>query len=68
MDGNKRTAYVVMRLFMVLNGWELVVRMPERYTTMLDLAAGHLAEPELADWLRANIRPERMSEPGAEYS
>lgn len=68
VDGNKRTAYVVMRLFMVLNGWELVVRMPERYTTMLDLAAGHLAEPELADWLRANIRPERMSEPGAEYS
>lgn len=68
VDGNKRTAYVVMRLFLVLNGWELVARMPERYTTMLDLAAGHLAESELADWLRANTRPEKVSEPVAEYN
>ena len=68
VDGNKRTAYVVMRLFLVLNGWELVARMPDRYTTMIDLAAGHLAESELADWLRANSRPEKISEPDAGYA
>ena len=68
VDGNKRTAYVVMRLFLVLNGWELVARMPDRYTTMIDLAAGHLAELELADWLRANSRPEKISEPDAGYA
>tara|TARA_Y100001933_G_scaffold175742_1_gene174234 strand:+ start:838 stop:1266 length:429 start_codon:yes stop_codon:yes gene_type:complete len=68
VDGNKRTAYVVMRLFLVLNGWELVARMPDRYTTMIDLAAGHLAESELADWLRANSRSEKISEPDAGYA
>ncbi|MBS3745352.1 MAG: type II toxin-antitoxin system death-on-curing family toxin [Wenzhouxiangellaceae bacterium] len=67
VDGNKRTAYVVMRLFMLLNGWELVAAMPDRYATMLGLAAGDLSEAELVDWLRANTRPEQVSEPVAQY-
>lgn len=67
VDGNKRTAYVVMRLFLLLNGWELVAGMPDRYTTMLALAAGELSEAELADWLRANSRPEQVSEKAVQY-
>lgn len=68
VDGSKRTAYVVMRLFLAMNGWDLVASMPDRYSAMIDLAAGHLAESELADWLRANSRPQQVSEPDASYA
>lgn len=68
VDGNKRTAYVVMRLFLVLNGWELVALMPDRYTTMLALAAGDLSESELVEWLRTNSRPAQVSESDASYA
>lgn len=68
VDGNKRTAYVVMRLFLVINGWDIVAPMPDRYATMLALAAGEISEAELADWLRANSRPEQINEPGESYA
>jgi death-on-curing protein len=68
VDGNKRTAYVVMRLFLAMNGWDLVAPMPDRYATMIDLAAGELSEEALADWLRRNSRPEQVSEPDASYA
>ncbi len=57
VDGNKRTAYVVMELFLALNGWELASGDVESVTMMLRLAAGEIGEEELADWIRANIRP-----------
>lgn len=68
VDGNKRTAAVVCELFLVLNGYVLLPDDATLYPVFLDLAAGHLAESELADWLRANTRTEKVSEPVAEYS
>lgn len=67
IDGNKRTAYVVMRTFLVLNGWDLVAPMADRYTAMLRLAAGDLTEDELAAWLRQNSRPDQVTESRAGY-
>lgn len=67
VDGNKRTAYVVMRTFLILNGWDLVAPMPDRYTAMLTLASGDLSEEELAAWLRENSRPDRVTESRAQY-
>ena len=54
-DGNKRTAWVVARLFLRKNG--LVLRHDERESiaTVLALAAGELTEDQLADWFRARI-------------
>jgi len=68
VDGNKRTAYVVMRAFLILNGWELVAPMTERYPAMMALAAGQLTENDLAEWLRRNCRPERVSEDQEQYA
>ena len=62
VDGNKRTAYVVMRAFLILNGWKLIAPMTERYAAMKALAAGKLTEEDLAEWLRRNSRPERVGE------
>lgn len=56
VDGNKRTAFVAVELFLALNGWHLVANDAQCVLTMLALAAGDLTEAELADWLRQNTR------------
>jgi death-on-curing protein len=55
VDGNKRTAWVLARLFLALNGYELVFTAPDAITAMLALAAGELAEEEMADWFRERL-------------
>jgi len=67
VDGNKRTAYVVCRTFLMLNGWDMVGELSERYRVFLGLADGTVSEDELADWLRRNSRPEQVSEGAADY-
>ena len=57
-DGNKRTAFVVMELFLNLNGWTLRASDPDCIATMLAVAAGNLGEEDLSDWLRRNIECE----------
>lgn len=52
VDGNKRTAYVAMELFLVLNGLELTADDGNATLTMLAVAAGDIDEPTLAQWLR----------------
>ena len=55
LDGNKRTAFVVMELFLNLNGWILNADDADCISTMLSLAAGNLSENAVADWLREHI-------------
>jgi death-on-curing protein len=55
LDGNKRTAFVVMELFLNLNGWNLDAADEECILTMMALAAGDLREEALAAWVRAQI-------------
>jgi death-on-curing protein len=57
VDGNKRTAWVLARLFLRLNGVTLRFDQADAIRTMLALAAGELGEDELADWFRGNIAP-----------
>jgi len=52
MDGNKRTAYICMRLFLKLNGYNLQADKKEKIKVMLKLAAGKIDQSELAAWLK----------------
>ncbi len=54
IDGNKRTAYVVTRAFLILNGYDLTASREEKYFTIYKLAAGELSYEELANWLADN--------------
>lgn len=58
LDGNKRTAFVVMELFLNLNGWVLEADDADCITTMESVAAGKLPEKSLAAWLRDHIARE----------
>jgi death on curing protein len=54
-DGNKRTALVVMRLFLKLNGVEFAATAEEKYEAIMLLAAGEMDEAGLADWVRHHV-------------
>jgi death-on-curing protein len=58
-DGNKRTAWATMRRFLFSNGYLLRVSTDEAASTMLNVAAGKLAKPDLAQWIenRAVVKP-----------
>lgn len=55
IDGNKRTALVVMRTFLLLNEYDFTATQEEKYLTFLKLAEGNLTEKELEDWVRDKI-------------
>lgn len=57
VDGNKRTAFVAVELFLLLNGHELVADDAQCVLTMLDVAAGTLDEAAFAAWLREHTQP-----------
>ena len=52
VDGNKRTAFVAVELFLALNGWELGAPDTDAVLTMLAVAAGKLNETGFAEWIR----------------
>ena len=52
VDGNKRTALIAARTFLLLNGANLEAGQDEKFLTFQRLAEGSLTEEELADWIR----------------
>lgn len=54
LDGNKRTAFVAVELFLRLNGYVLSADDTTCILTMLALAAGDIDEANFASWIRQN--------------
>lgn len=57
VDGNKRTAFVAVELFLALNRHELMASDAACVTTMLAVAAGQMDEGAFARWLRDHSAP-----------
>ncbi len=57
VDGNKRTAFIAMGLFLALNGVRLSADQVDATRVMLAVAAGQLGEDELAEWVHRQSRP-----------
>ncbi len=65
VDGNKRTAGMVMFTFLHLNGLEPVASEADYYATMMAIAAGQMSKEQLAAWVRMAVRgtpPDLMTE------
>ncbi len=56
VDGNKRTALVTARTFLLLNGVDLQATQEEKYLTFLRLGEGTISEDQLADWIRQRLK------------
>lgn len=59
VDGNRRTALVVAETFLMLNGYVLGATDADSVGTFLALAAGELAEQDLAAWINEHIEASR---------
>ena len=55
-DGNKRVAFVVMVVFLELNGWRLAAPEVDVVEAMVALAAGGLSEKQIGAWLAARSK------------
>lgn len=55
LDGNKRTAFVICRLFLLVNGRDLSTDKEDRYFTFMKLSEGELEEKQLAAWIRDQL-------------
>jgi death-on-curing protein len=55
IDGNKRTAYVVCRAFLKLNGLDIGASDIEKYETFFAVAEGTMSEVQLSEWIRAHL-------------
>ena len=55
VDGNKRTAYVLCRTFLKLNGHDIDATDIDKYQTFLGVADGTIAESQLVDWIRSKL-------------
>lgn len=51
VDGNKRIAFAALVVFLGRNGVAVDLPQPETVEVIIDLAAGNLAEAELAAWV-----------------
>ena len=54
IDGNKRTAYVVTRLFLILNGYDISASAVEKVITFETVGKGEIDQAALAFWLRSH--------------
>ncbi len=56
VDGNKRTAFVAVELFLAFNGFELAATDADCVVNMLNLAAGKMSEEAFSAWIRQNLK------------
>jgi death-on-curing protein len=55
LDGNKRTAFVAVEAFLLLNGLTLTAGDADCVLTIEKLAEGSLGEADFAAWIRGNV-------------
>ena len=59
VDGNKRTAFVAVELFLFLNHHMLEAADADCVLTMLRVAEGSMSEEDFAAWIRQNSRKKK---------
>ncbi len=55
VDGNKRLAWSAMRVFSLMNGWDVQLDIDAAERLVLDVAAGATDVPEIADVRRGHL-------------
>jgi len=54
-NGNKRTAYELVRLFLRSNGFSLSAETREAYNFLIGIASGKLSETEVESWIATHL-------------
>ena len=56
-DGNKRTAFTVANVFLLINGARIRAEQSDVVRTMILLAAGEFSEEDFARWVKNHLAP-----------
>jgi death on curing protein len=56
IDGNKRTAYVLMRLVLKENNLNLVLGEDDKYNFVIMAASGKISFDEIRDWIASRLQ------------
>ena len=51
IDGNKRTGYVLMRLYLMENGQDIIADQDEKYDFVIAIASGDISHEQIVDWI-----------------
>lgn len=54
IDGNKRIGYVIMRLFLLEQGWDLNASQDEKYQFVIQIAEGKMEFNAIVEWIILN--------------
>ena len=54
VDGNKRTAYTIARLFLISNNFDIKASQEEKYNFIVSTASGKKDFDSIADWLTSH--------------
>ncbi len=55
VNGNKRTAFELVKLFLRLNGYEIKPKSQETYSFLAGIAAGKISLCQAEDWIAINL-------------
>ena len=56
IDGNKRTAFVIMRLILLDNGLDIVANQDEKYKMVVSASKGDIRFDEIKSWIQAHLK------------
>lgn len=56
LDGNKRSAWIAMNVFLELNGYDVEATTDDAFELMLDIANDRVELDEIAGWIEQRIR------------
>ena len=56
VDGNKRTGYILLRLFLIQNDIEISASQDNKYEFVINIASGTLKYEAILSWLTANTK------------
>ena len=54
IDGNKRTGYTLLRLFLIQNRLEITASQDNKYEFVINIASGTLKYDGIVSWLTSN--------------
>ena len=54
IDGNKRTGYTLLRLFLIQNGFDISASQDNKYEFVINIASGTLKYEGIVSWLKSN--------------
>jgi death-on-curing protein len=56
LDGNKRTAYVLMRLILLNYGFDIFAEQDDKYKMVISASKGDLRFDEIKQWIEIRLR------------